>query len=98
MAVVTFHRRVDEAVVATLSGLGIALACARGCSPCCHLRVLVHPHEAFALAAWLRRRFEAPRLAATIARLRENVRATKALGEEGRKRANLACALLDDGG
>lgn len=93
-AVVTFHRHVDAAVSATVQGHALALACRKGCSHCCHLRVHVQPHEAFALAQWLRRRFSAGELAAVVRRLRENVARTIELGEEARKRASLACALL----
>ncbi len=93
-AVVRFHRAVDAVVEATVQGHGLDLACRRGCDHCCHLRVHVQPHEAFALAAWLRRRLPAAALAGVVARLRANVERTEALGEEGRKRESLACALL----
>lgn len=97
-AVVKFHRTVDAVVDATVSGHAIALACSRGCGHCCHLRVEVQPYEAFALADWLKRRFDPSRLAAVIARLRENVARTQALGVEARKRTNIACALLGPDG
>jgi Fe-S-cluster containining protein len=97
-AVVTFHRRVDEVLATTIAGHGVKLACARGCSYCCSLRVQVQPYEAFTLAAWLRRHFDATRLAAVIERLRANARRTIELGEEGRKRTNIPCALLGDDG
>jgi hypothetical protein len=60
--------------------------------------VQVHPYEAFVLAAWLRRHFSVDRLADVIARLRANVTRTRALGEEARKRTNIACALLGEDG
>ncbi|MEO7813704.1 MAG: YkgJ family cysteine cluster protein [Usitatibacter sp.] len=97
-AVVTLHRRVDEVLETSIAGHGVRLACERGCSYCCHLRVDVQPYEAFALAGWLRRSFDATRLAAVIARLRSNVKRTRSLGVEARKRTNLACALLGDDG
>lgn len=97
-AVVTFHRRVDEVLAATIAGYDVRIACSRGCSFCCSLRVQVQPYEAFTLAAWLRRRFDAPRLAQAIARLRANVERTLALGEEARKHTNIACALLGEDG
>ena len=93
-AVVKFHRAVDAVVAATVEGHHLSLACARGCDHCCHLRVHVQPHEAFALADWLRAHFAPEKLAAVVARLRENVARTRGLGEEGRKRTSLACALL----
>jgi len=93
-AVVTFHRRVDEVIDASVRGHSVAVACKVGCSYCCHLRLEVQPHEAFALAAWLKRSFSVERLAGVIARLRDNVRTTDAMGVEARKRTNMACALL----
>lgn len=96
--VVTLHRRVDEAIAATVSGHRVSLACAPGCSHCCHLRVQVQPYEAFHLAAWLRKRLDAPRLARVVAKLRANAETTRRLGDEARKRTNLACSLLDDDG
>jgi hypothetical protein len=97
-AVVTLHRRVDEVLAATIEGHAVPIACSRGCSFCCSLRVQVQPYEAFALAAWLERNFDAPRLAAVLARLRANVARTRELGEEQRKRTNLPCALLGPDG
>jgi Fe-S-cluster containining protein len=97
-AVVTFHRRVDEAVALTVAGHGVRTACARGCSHCCHLRLEVTPAEAFTLADWLRARFAPARLAAVLERLRANAARTRELGTEGRKRTSLACALLGDDG
>jgi hypothetical protein len=97
-AVVTLHRRVDEVLATTIDGHALKLACARGCSFCCHLRVKVQPYEAFALAAWLRRHFDPARVLDVVARLRANVARTRELGEEARKRTNIACALLGDDG
>jgi len=97
-AVITLHRRVDEALAATIAGHEVHIACSRGCAFCCSLRVQVQPYEAFRLAAWLRRNFDAARLGRVIARLRANVEKTRALGEEGRKRTNVPCSLLGDDG
>ena len=97
-AVITLHRRVDEALALSIQGHGVKVACARGCSFCCNLRVEVQPYEAFRLAAWLRKRFDGTRLADVIERLRSNVKRSAELGAEGRKRANIPCALLGDDG
>jgi Fe-S-cluster containining protein len=97
-AVITLHRRVDEALALSIQGHGVKVACARGCSFCCNLRVQVQPYEAFRLAAWLRKHFDAPRLARTLERLRANVARSRELGAEGRKRANLPCSLLGEDG
>jgi len=97
-AVVTFHRRLDEILAASVSGHGVTLACKPRCQYCCHLPVHVRPYEAFTLAAWLRRRFAPDALEALRGRLRANLARTKELGEERRKHVNLACALLDAAG
>lgn len=97
-AVITLHRRVDEVLATTIEGHGVSVACARGCSFCCNLRVQVQTYEAFTLAAWLKRNFNPERLAQVVARLRANVARTRELGEEARKRTNIPCALLGDDG
>ena len=93
-AVVTLHRRVDEVLATTIEGHKVPIACARGCSWCCNLRVQVQPYEAFTLAAWLKRTFDAKRLSGVVERLKANVARTRELGEEQRKRTNIPCALL----
>ena len=97
-AVITLHRRVDEVLATTIEGHGVKVACARGCSYCCSLRVQVQPYEAFTLAAWLQRNFTPARLADVVERLEANVARTRELGEEKRKRTNIACALLGEDG
>jgi Fe-S-cluster containining protein len=97
-AVVTFHRRVDEILDASVRAHAVPVACTRGCNYCCHLRLTVQPYEAFFLASWLRRNFSMERLASVVARLRENADLTRSMGVEARKRTNLPCALLGDDG
>jgi len=72
---------------------GAALACRAGCSFCCHLRVMVYPHEAIALFRYLGSRM--PREQTTV--VRERVVQNAALIREGRAPAALACAFLVDG-
>lgn len=96
--VMTFYRRLDDVIDASVKGHQVKVACARGCSLCCNLRVEAAPYEAFVLAAWLRRRFTTERLAEVTARLRDNVARTEAMGVEARRRANIPCALLGPDG
>ncbi|MEP7070545.1 MAG: YkgJ family cysteine cluster protein [Usitatibacter sp.] len=98
VAVMRFHRRLDEVIEASIAGHAVKVACTRGCSFCCSLQVQVQPHETFTLAAWLRRNFSAERLAEATSRLRSNAAKTRELGDAARKRSNLACALLGEDG
>lgn len=86
-----------DAEFAALAADGAPLACAAGCSFCCHLRVGVLPHEAIALVNHLRTGV-APDVAATIeARLVANARTLAGMTVAEHYGANLGCALLVGG-
>jgi Fe-S-cluster containining protein len=97
-AVVSFHRKLDDVVAASVRGHAVQVDCSRGCHFCCHLPVEVQPAEALALADWLRRHLPPQRLQEVIERLRGNARRVRAMDPEERKRTNVACALLDGDG
>ena len=93
-AVVRFHRQVDDLLARSHAAHATRIACARGCSLCCHMQVEVLPPEAFSLAQWLRARFAPATLARVVERLRANVDRIREIGPAARKRSNLPCALL----
>jgi Fe-S-cluster containining protein len=97
-AVMAFHQKIDAMVDESIRVHQVAVACRRGCSHCCHMQVEILPPEAFALAAWLKRQLDASALDAVRNRLRGNAARTRQLGDEGRKRANMPCALLGSDG
>jgi Fe-S-cluster containining protein len=97
-AVVTFHHRLDEVLEASVRAHSVPIDCKNGCNYCCSLRLEVQPHDAFALAQWLGKNFTPAQLDALLARLRDNVEKSKAMGVEARKRTNMACALLGTDG
>ena len=92
-------RRLDARLDAEFAAArrdGVAIACAPGCTFCCHQRVGVLPHEAVALLEHVRRC--PPHEAAAIeARVRANARIVDGMtaGEHGA--ANVPCAFLVDG-
>lgn len=98
VAVVTFHRRLDEVLAASIRGHAVPIDCKTGCNYCCHLRLEIQPHEAFALARWLRSHLSAQELDRVTRRLRDNAQASRAMGAEARKRTSMACALLGPDG
>jgi Fe-S-cluster containining protein len=72
-----------------LEPAGAGLACRVGCNFCCHLRVMVLPHEAIALFRYLQSRV--PDATADIVRMRVRAYASSATS------AARACAFLVDG-
>jgi uncharacterized protein len=77
---------------AHLQADGATLACRAGCSHCCHLRVMVQPHEAIALFRYLQSRMPA----AVAGQVRSRLREYSAVGNPG-PRGPRPCAFLIDG-
>jgi Fe-S-cluster containining protein len=91
------HNAVIEAEIETLAEAGAAVACEPGCNFCCHQRVSVLPHEAFALLDYVRTRATAAEAAAIEARIRENARRIDGMTVAEHHAANVPCAFLVDG-
>lgn len=73
----------------------VQIACADGCSYCCHLRVEIRAHDAFVLAHHVRTKLDATQRARVLARLDENLRRITALSREQHVRGGVRCALLE---
>lgn len=93
-------RRVNRAIEDELERAriaGVPVACAPGCSFCCHQRVSVLPHEAIALFLHLQTRV-APRERAEIERaVAANARRIDSMTAAEHASANVPCALLREG-
>jgi Fe-S-cluster containining protein len=90
-------RRLDarlDAETQTARRGGVAIACAPGCTFCCHQRVGVLPHEAIALVHHLRNGCSARDAAKIEARIRANARAIDDMTAAEHRAANLPCAFL----
>jgi hypothetical protein len=99
-ACVALATRIDkliEQAMASFQAEGAGLACRAGCNFCCHLRVMVFPHEAIALFRYLGSGMPKERAAVVRKRILENAAHIAALAREGRSVTNLACAFLVDG-
>jgi len=75
----------------------VPVACERGCSYCCHLRVEIRPHEAFVLAHHIQNKFSAEQRMRALSRIEESLKKISPLGKEQHIRAGIACALLEEG-
>jgi Fe-S-cluster containining protein len=76
---------------------GAPIACVAGCNFCCHQRVGIFPFEAIALYRHLRTHQSPAQAAAISQRILDNARRIDALTADEHRRANLACAFLQDG-
>jgi Fe-S-cluster containining protein len=76
---------------------GDGIACREGCNFCCHLRVMVFPHEAIALFRYLDRYIPSEQADGIRARLLENAERRARLTREGQLVPATRCAFLVDG-
>jgi Fe-S-cluster containining protein len=99
-ACVALATRLDgliEEAIAAFQADGAGIACRAGCNFCCHLRVMIFPHEAIALFRYLGSRMPEDQAALVRKRVLENAAHIKQLAREGRAATNLPCAFLVDG-
>jgi hypothetical protein len=76
---------------------GAGIACRAGCNFCCHLRVMVYPHEAIALFRYLGSRMPPEQATAVRKRVLENADNLRKASREARAAPRTACAFLIDG-
>jgi len=99
-ACVALTGRIDELIEQAMESFqadGAGIACRAGCNFCCHLRVMVFPHEAIALFRYLGSGIPKEQAQAVRKRVLENAAQIAALAREGRSPTNMACAFLVDG-
>ena len=90
--VVKFYARVDE----LMQPSDAAIACAAGCSSCCHSHVMASPVEIFAIVEHLRSQGDAV-VEETIEKLRAYIALTSGLTRLEHIRTRTPCVLLQDG-
>lgn len=99
-ACVALAARIDDLIAQATESFqaeGAGIACRAGCNFCCHLRVMVLPHEAIALFRHIGSRMPKEEAQLVRKRVLENAAHIAALAREGRSATNLACAFLVDG-
>ena len=97
---VTLASKVDERIEATLAqanNLDSPIACKAGCSFCCHLRVMIRPHEAIALFRYLRSQVPDEKARAIVAKVLANADLIGSMTETEHMSARIPCAFLVDG-
>lgn len=75
-----------------------AVACAKGCAMCCHLRVAAMPVEVFGVVRYLRQQVAADALPAVVERIDATAARVYALPPEQLLTVNIPCPLLGDDG
>ena len=86
-----------DAEFAAARAAGAAIACAPGCTFCCHLRVGVLPHETVALWRHLRVGLPRDEAAEVERRIVENARRIDGMTAAEHRAANIPCAFLREG-
>jgi Fe-S-cluster containining protein len=86
-----------DARSAAARAAGAPIACAAGCTFCCHQRVSMFPFEALALYRYLRTQLSPAEAAAIEQQILENARRIDTLSADEHRRANIACAFLRAG-
>ena len=86
-----------ETELAAQRAAGARIACAAGCTFCCHQRVGVFAHEAVALLQHLRTTMARPEADALEQRILANAQTIDGWTPEQHRAANLRCALLVEG-
>lgn len=94
---VRMYGRLAELQESLIERGNVRVACERGCSYCCHLRVEIRPHEAFVLAHHIQTRFTPEQRARALSRIEENLKKITPLTKEQHIRAGIPCALLEEG-
>ncbi len=87
----------DEIQTQEVQAAGIQLVCRAGCSLCCSLRVDVHAHEVFHLAAFILTRWTKSEREDLVQRLMVRSGKVLALTPMELIKSNFVCALLKDG-
>lgn len=93
-AVREFYKRLDKQIARTIEKYKIGLACKKGCSHCCTLRVEVFGFEVIAIAKHIHEKFSESEIAAIAQKLKDAGANAKGLSAEEHF---VPCALLSDG-
>lgn len=92
------HAALDAAGQRVIASGALTIACAAGCSHCCHVHADVTVPELLAITRHLDRTWSEPRRDALRERLALQIERVEHLGDDARWAAKIPCALLDDAG
>ncbi|MEP7124523.1 MAG: YkgJ family cysteine cluster protein [Byssovorax sp.] len=92
------HAALDDAGRRTIAKGALTIACAAGCSYCCHVHADVTVPELLAITRHLDQAWTEARRGALRERLALQIKRVEHLSDEARWAAKIPCALLDDAG
>lgn len=92
------HAALDDAGQRAIASGALTIACAAGCSYCCHVHADATVPELLAITRHLEATWSEPARRALHERLALHVARVEHLSDEARWAAKIPCALLDDAG
>jgi Fe-S-cluster containining protein len=92
------HAALDDAGRRVLASGALTIACAAGCSYCCHVHADVTVPELLAITRHLETTWSEAQRRALRERLALQIKRVEHLSDEARWAAKIPCALLDDAG
>lgn len=92
--VVQFYDQLDGAIAETATQKP---ACKAGCSYCCHIRVVVQPHEVFSIVEYMRAKFAPQQIKRVLDQARANKVRIEPLTVQQHIATNIPCPLLHAG-
>lgn len=95
-ALINFHARHDQRIENITTGSQQTRACARGCTYCCHFKVIADAVEVFAMVDYVKSNLDQNQLEQIIQSAKYNIEQAKNLNHEEQATINQKCPLLVD--
>ncbi|MFW2372980.1 MAG: hypothetical protein ACN4GM_07645 [Gammaproteobacteria bacterium] len=95
-ALTNFYARHDRRIEQITAGTNQPKACTKGCSYCCHFKVIADAVEIFSMVEYIKSELDLQQIEEIIESAKQNMEQAKALNHEEQATINQKCPLLID--
>lgn len=95
-ALINFHARHDQRIEQSTTSSNQLKACGKGCSYCCHFKVIADAVEIFALTGYVKTSLDQQQRDEIIQSARQNIEQARTLSHQQQATINQKCPLLLD--